>query len=168
MKPFASNEAIMSKTPERWREEGRKWMRKRYESIERCDTDGFRTQAAYQDFAYMCDLCAQIAENGGYYNLTQLYTLDGDPVSARLVETRYGMAWVIDGDGGTKWFNPSVAQKEATRIRNNTKKGFFVGCAEFPAMVTYSMTATKDRFAENAPRYMDPEEVRSKVAEARA
>lgn len=39
MRPFASNESIKSKTPERWREEGRKWMRKRAESIERCDTD---------------------------------------------------------------------------------------------------------------------------------
>lgn len=168
MRPFASNESIKSKTPERWREEGRKWMRKRAESIERCDTDGFRTQAAYQDFSYMCDLCARIAENGGYASLTQLYTLDGEPVDARLVETRYGMAWVMDGEDGIKWFNPSVAQAEATRIRNNAKKGFFVGFAEFPAMVTYGMVAAKDRFADGGPRYMDPEEVRAKVAEARA
>ena len=168
MRPFASNEEITSKAPERWREEGRAWMRKRAESIERCDTDGFRTQDAYQDFAYMCDLCARIAENGGYASLTQLYTLDGEPVDARLVETRYGMAWVMDGEGGTKWFNPSVAQAEATRVRNNAKKGFFVGFAEFPAMVTYGMVAAKDRFAEGQPRYMDPEEVRAKVAEVRA
>lgn len=53
-------------------------------------------------------------------------------MAAKLIETRFGMAWgVLASDDPwsdvERWFNESEAQNIARRVVANAKKGFYVG-----------------------------------------
>lgn len=122
------------KTPAQWREEARRAREERAASWERCDTDGFLSQWASGVMADRYDHLAEIAENGGTIETVALFDLEGRYIDARHVEGRYGWVWVWDdAEGNAVWFNESSAQKEETRIKNNAKKGVYVGTAFFHA-----------------------------------
>lgn len=152
---YITNQQIMSKSAEEWQEKARECRHAAYESFERCDTDGFLSQWAANTMAAIYDKCAAIVANDGYYEFSQLYNLEGNPVNARLVTTQYGLAWRIEHEDGTvSWFNPSKAKDEERRRKNNAKKGYFEGYAEFPARVSCgNETIVRDPYSELEPRY---------------
>src|SRR5512140_3698228 len=83
------------------------------DSWERSDTDGFVTQYASDLSAREHEANAEIMEHGGYADFVALFDTNGHLVpGARLVQTRYGRAWVYEANGETQWFNPSNAQNE--------------------------------------------------------
>lgn len=67
----------------------------RQESFERCDTDGFLSQAAGQLAASVYRLQADIIESGGQLWFTGLFTLDGKRVRAKIIRTKYGLVWAF-------------------------------------------------------------------------
>lgn len=64
-------------------------------SFERCDTDGFATQAANDLMSRLYRLAAEIAEDGGY-NFPYLMTSDRmRKVDAVLISGKYGLCWKL-------------------------------------------------------------------------
>lgn len=112
-------------TPAEWREMATDCHRRRVESIDNCDTDGFLSQWALDQLALRYLTLADLAESGGRMETTLLADLHGNLLDAREVNTRYGWAWVITNpDGTTSWFNESEARRGRTRMANNAKKGY--------------------------------------------
>lgn len=108
------------------------------DSFDRCDTDGFLSQWASGITAQLHRAQADIAANGGKAEFPALYDLSGNLVAAKLVQTRYGVAWGIlpddDPDGRfVEWFHPSHARNQETARRNDARKGFYVGAVMAPA-----------------------------------
>lgn len=108
------------------------------DSWERSDTDGFMSQWAAGLSADKHRLAAEIAERGGRDYFPALFDLEGNLVAAKLVGTRYGMAWGLlesdDPDSSfTGWFNPSRARDEERARRTDAKKGYYVGTVLAPA-----------------------------------
>lgn len=109
-------------------------------SFQRCDTDGFASQAASQLMSRQHALSADIAENGGMWEFDALFDLDGNLVAAKKVDTRFGPAWaMLSSDDPSssftgRFFNESEAQSEKVRVRNNARKGFYVGRVKAPAV----------------------------------
>lgn len=111
---------------------------KAQESYERSDTDGALTQWAHGLFSSRDQLQAEILDNGGTCEYQALFDLDGNLVAAKRVDTRYGSSWAIlaSDDPNSRivaWFNESKAKNEATRLRNNAKKGYYIGAVRAPA-----------------------------------
>lgn len=123
------------KTAAEWREMSRSQYESARESFERCDTDGFLSQAASDSLARKYEYAAELAENGGVMETSAVFDLDGNLIPAKLVNGQYGSAWMLlDGNGDCAgWFNPSFARKDATRIRNNAAKGFYEGTVKVEA-----------------------------------
>jgi hypothetical protein len=86
------------------------------ESFERCDTDGFVTQAASGLNAQKDDMAARIADAGGVWRFERvvLARLDGSAVDARVVSTKYGERWRVDADDA--WL-PYMPARESTLAR---------------------------------------------------
>lgn len=125
-----------TRTPAEWREAARGGHKAAADSFDRCDTDGFASQAASTLMGRLYDLCAEVAENGGMSTFTGLADLDGNLLNAREVETRYGWAWVINhADGSVSWFNESQAKNGAKRQAANARKGYKLVDCRVPAVV---------------------------------
>lgn len=128
------------------RELGRQREQESRDSFDRCDTDGFLSQWASGINAEKYRLQADIAENGGVWHFPALFDLEGNLVPAREVRGQYGSFWsLLDADGnrtgGT--FSESRAQNEKIRLRNDARKGFYVGLVLAPArVVTRGQSAT--------------------------
>ena len=140
------------KTGDEWRQQARDCYTRREESFDRCDTDGYLSQWAEQQLATRYLHCAEIADNGGTVTRPALFDLDGNPVPAREIETRYGYAWALldpENPGGRflGFFNPSQAQDDRRRIANNAKRGYYIGLARYRAELnprTYYIEPTGD------------------------
>lgn len=125
-----------TRTPAEWRAMSGQGRKTAAESFERCDTDGFASQAANGLMAQLYDLCAEIAENGGCDTFRGLADLDGNLLDAKEVETRYGWAWVIThADGSVSWFNESEAKNGERRRAANARKGYMLVDCMVPAVV---------------------------------
>lgn len=113
-------------------------------SFERCDTDGFATQAAHNIRSEAEELKALVADNDGVWDFEALFDLDGNLVPAKEVKTRFGWAWgfLSDADNPnsrfTGWFSPSKARDRAVRVRNDARKGYYVGKVRVAAHVVTS------------------------------
>lgn len=109
------------------------------ESFQRSDTDGFLSQWAL-DLSGRKDLLqAEIVENGGTWEFPALFDLDGNLVAAKLIQTRYGMAWALLADDSgygrfLGFFNPSRAISEERARVANARKGYYVGLVLAPAV----------------------------------
>jgi hypothetical protein len=108
------------------------------DSFERCDTDGFATQAAHGIMARENELQAEITEAGGLWEFPALFDLDGNLVPAKLIDGQYGSCWALldpaNPEGRFLGFvNRSWASKAATRNRNMAKKGYTEGTVRAPA-----------------------------------
>jgi hypothetical protein len=101
------------------------------DSFDRCDTDGFLSQWASGLTAQLKRRQAEILEAGGVAEFPALFTLDGERVNARLIDTRYGRAWAMMDDGGafTGEFVSAFPKRESTM----TKKGYREGTEVAPA-----------------------------------
>lgn len=99
------------------------------ESFERCDTDGFLSQWASDTMANRYSRNAEIVEAGGVHRLALIEIATGAVVatSAQYLEGQYGWYYLINDDEAAarlgRFVTPSSAQNEATRDRNNAKKG---------------------------------------------
>lgn len=111
------------------------------ESFERSDTDGFLSQWASNLTASVYLAKAHLAENGWMVAVEALFDLDGNLVPAVYVSGQYGMVWrLLDPtcwetawSRTIGWFSPSKAEKNERRIKNDAKKGFYVGVVRAPA-----------------------------------
>jgi hypothetical protein len=93
------------------------------DSFERCDTDGFLSQAASAISAQEKRLQAEIVSNGGTWWFPILVDAEtGAWVPSRLTETRYGLAWALLGadDNFSGEFITAFPKREATM----SKKGY--------------------------------------------
>lgn len=106
-----------TKTPETLRAEAAAADQAAADSFDRCDTDGFLTQWASGLTAQQKRMEADLAEAGGVAAFLALFTLAGEPVPARLVDTRYGTKFAVfatAADAATHgapvvaWVNPFV------------------------------------------------------------
>lgn len=107
-------------------------------SFERCDTDGFVSQWASGLTAQQRRMEADLADNGGLAEFPQLTTLDGTPVPAKLVNTRYGTKFVVFAKASDvtdynalvlAWIDPFVQPKTLA------KKGYALVHVLAPAKV---------------------------------
>ncbi len=114
-----------SKTPEEWREMARECYRRREESWQNSDTDGFLSQWAAEKVAGDYEHLATLSENGGKAQIMGVTDLDGNLLDARQVETQYGWAWMIKHEDGTvSWFNESKARSGEKRRKAHEAKGY--------------------------------------------
>lgn len=102
------------------------------ESWERSDTDGFVSQWASNITADELIMKAELIEAGGSYERDLLFDLDGNLILAKEIQSQYGWAWMIlDPDNPTGpalgFFNESKARKPETKIKNDARKGYYVG-----------------------------------------
>jgi len=77
--------------------------RKAAESFERSDTDGFVTQWALGISAREDRLQASIQENGGLHDFRGLYTVEGERVRAKAIQTKYGSCWALVKAGSSEF-----------------------------------------------------------------
>jgi hypothetical protein len=125
-----------TKTPAEWREMARGGRKLAVDSFDRCDTDGFASQAANGLMARLYELCAEIAENGGHDTFTGVTDLDGNLLDAKEVEGRFGWVWLIrNPDGTVAWFNESEARNGERRRMANARKGYKLVECMVPAVV---------------------------------
>lgn len=120
------------------RELARSRDREAADSFDRCDTDGALSQWASGINAEKYRLQADIAENGGMWSFPALFDLDGNLVPARQCYGEYGSFWSLldeNGDRTGRTFNESAAQSDKVYVRNNARKGFYVGAVLAPARV---------------------------------
>lgn len=143
---FEYDVAAARKKAEELREMARRNNQEARDSFDRCDTDGFLSQWASGITAEKYRLRADIAENGGMWTFAALFDLEGNLIPAREVHGQYGSFWsLLDGEGNRtdRTFSESQAQNETVRIRNDAKKGFYVGTVLAPAWVaTRGQSAT--------------------------
>lgn len=125
-----------TKTATEWREMARGGRKAAVDSFDRCDTDGFASQAANGLMASLYELCAEVAENEGHWTFQGVADLDGNLLDAKEVEGRFGWVWLIrNADGSVSWFNESEAKNGERRKAANARKGYtFVDCM-VPAVV---------------------------------
>lgn len=137
------------KTASEWRAKGQAARDESAASWERCDTDGFLSQWANDEMARRYSYCARAAEANGTMEVPGIFDLDGNHIPARYIQTQYGWSWgIIDpaNPNGrfTGWFNPSSAQKDETRRKNNAKKGYYVGTIRVVAELDHSTGRPED------------------------
>jgi hypothetical protein len=112
------------------------------DSWERSDTDGFMSQWASGLGAAKLRYEADIADQGGRAHFPALFDTAGNLVAAKLIDTQYGLSWALLASDNPQariigWFNPSRARKAATRLANDTRKGYTVGTIMAPAYVDF-------------------------------
>lgn len=104
------------------------------------DTDGFLSQRANDVTADVYEIQATIVENGGRALFLALFDLDGNVVPAIRIDSQFGRnekVWMLlKARDGVKYFNPSKAERLGVARKNDAKKGFYVGYADFPAEAT--------------------------------
>lgn len=100
----------------------------RAESWERCDTDGFLSQWANQRMESTYLYAASIAENGYTVERCSIFNLDGELMQAEQRHGEYGAYWfMFQVEGKGRFFSESMAQNRKTAVKNNAKKGYYVG-----------------------------------------
>lgn len=100
------------------------------DSFDRCDTDGFVSQACSGLNAQLERARAALAEAGGVASFWR-YTatdLEGNALECRGAQTRFGFKLVCELNGREVWIDPS-----AKRPATNRAKGVVVGVETFTA-----------------------------------
>lgn len=95
------------------------------DSFARCDTDGFLSQWASDRMASLRRLEARLLRQGGYAEHAALFDLDGNLVPAKLIGTRYGMAWMLLDEDGRKTgkFVSAFPKRASTMERKGYREG---------------------------------------------
>jgi hypothetical protein len=128
--PAAVEPTFQGKTAAQWQAESVECLRRREESWERSDNDGFLSQAASQAMAGEYDLCALVADNGGLWEFPAVFDLNGTLVAIHEREGEFSRYYVNAGPGGNtapRYITPSKARSAETAKRNNERKGFRMG-----------------------------------------
>lgn len=77
-----------------YREQAAKYRERRRASLDRCDTEGFVSQACHDLNARLSDTRATICEAGGFSEFWGLYK-DNRRVAAKLIQGKYGATWAL-------------------------------------------------------------------------
>lgn len=116
--------------------------KRRQESIERSDTDGFMSQWASGVASQKELLEAELAENNGFSTFHVLFDLEGNIVPARQIEGKYGPTWAEYEDPHNmyskftgKFINESKSPKRKTQEAYLLKRGYTLGRIKAPAKV---------------------------------
>lgn len=120
-------------TSDQLREQATQLQQDAHDSFERCDTDGFATQAANHLTARQLNLQAQIDDNNGLAEFPALFDLDGNWIPAQLIENKFGgQSWLLLDRTG-KSLGIFVNARPARRS-TIAKKGFVEGSVLRPAI----------------------------------
>lgn len=104
MATYYSHEKIMSKTFAEWRALASGQYRKREDSWDRSDTDGFLSQWAFGFTAKIYTTCANVAENGGLAGFPLLFDKETDEqVPAVAVDGKYGRVWLLTDEAEARY-----------------------------------------------------------------
>jgi len=110
-----------TKTAEEWREESSKHSRRKMDSIERCDTDGFVSQWASGLSSQLARKKAEITENDGKDKFWGLY--EGDRrVKAMMLDGKWGPYWLLhedEEDLRAKRGKPFIPAGTKSRVQKN-------------------------------------------------
>ena len=134
----------MNTTPQQLRDQAAAKEQEAIDSFDRCDTDGFLTQWAHGVTAQRLRLQASIDEADGLWEFPALFDLQGAPVPAKHIQTRYGMRWALldpDAPDGrfVGWFQTSqAASSRACKASDARRGGYFVGLVRAPAKAKLS------------------------------
>lgn len=115
------------------RQQAIKAQQESHDSFERCDTDGFISQAANDLTARRLNRQATIEENNGMSEFPALFDLEGNWVPAQLIENKFGgQSWLLLDENGKSlsiFINAFPARRST--IAN---KGFVEGSVLRPAV----------------------------------
>ena len=103
-------------------------------SFARSDTDGFLSQWASGLNAERARMRADLMENGGTHEFLALFDLDGNYVTARPVDGRFGTSWYIPGAPKGARYVPYFPVRRSTLA----KRGYTEGYVVRPAMVEFT------------------------------
>lgn len=116
--------------------------KRRQESIDRSDTDGFMSQWASGITSQKERLEAELEKNNGFATFHVLFDLEGNIVPARQIDTKFGPAWAEYEDPHNmyskftgKFINESKSPKRKTQEAYLLKKGYTLGRIKAPAKV---------------------------------
>jgi hypothetical protein len=103
-----------------------------YDSFERCDTDGALSQWASGLTADEHMAHAELLDCGGVIETMALFDAEtGKVASTHQGFGQFGEYWVLRDDAaakfGKRFFSPSNARKGATKLRNDSRRGFTLG-----------------------------------------
>ena len=118
----------MDKTGDEYRAEAEEHERRKQESWDRSDTDGFLSQWASDLGAQEARMNAQIADRGGVWDFPILQDSDGNKVAAKLIRGRYGMCWALMDD-----MHNFTGVFISDKIRSIEKHGYTRSTEEAPA-----------------------------------
>src|SRR3990167_10637731 len=77
------------------RTEASKHFQAAQDSFDRCDTDGFLSQWASGLSGRLASTKADLLDAGGKSEFWGLFTLDGQRVRAKLIDTKHGTCWAL-------------------------------------------------------------------------
>jgi hypothetical protein len=101
------------------------------DSFERCDTDGFMSQWASDTMSRHYRACAELCDDLGMSEHIALFDLDGNLVSTRQVDGKFGWSWLTTDAhvqaGGRRFVNESKAAKAQRRYDALRAKGYTLG-----------------------------------------
>ena len=89
-----------------------------------------------------------LLENDGYAEFTVLMDLDGNFVSDKLINTKYGKAYVIQNSNGTATFISPYGKKSTIE-----KKGYKIGKMMFKAEMKPNSSKTFRTYEEDEEEY---------------
>lgn len=136
-----------------WEKEAENCERRRQESWERSDNDGFLSQWANQEMAARYRRAASIARNGYVGHFRVVADLDGNILSDDERKGDYGYYWLIrSAQGRARFFKESAAANKATALRNNARKGRVMVYASAPVEINYDADT---RMVEGAEYTLD-------------
>lgn len=131
---------IDGRTAAEWEKLAQESEQRGADSFERSDTDGFLSQWASAAIAREYRAKADLCRDNGQGLFPALFTLDGKLVAAKLVETRFGIAWaLLESDDPRSRFvgfvnesNANTAKKRAAAL---ARKGYTVGTIRTDAKI---------------------------------
>lgn len=112
---------IVRESPKYYRELSGEQHKRAEDSFERCDTDGFVTQASNGLMGRLYSRAAEIAENGGS-EFTRLATLDGELLDAKCIDGKFGLCWLIEDERCDLRFAPYAPKRESTLAKRGLKE----------------------------------------------
>lgn len=125
-------------TYHQWRASARRSRKEAHDSFERSDTDGYLSQWASQTVAREYDLKAELAANDSHWEFDALLDMDGRPVPAKHIESKYGWSWALMDENQKftgEFINESKARKADARNKHYASKGYKLGRVRAPGAV---------------------------------
>ena len=119
---------LLDKTGDEIREMARDCYRRREESWERSDSDGFLSQWAMQEMASRYQAWANLADRGWVAESAALFdAATGELLDSRMVDSQYGSRWMVTRGSDRQFLSYSLAKKADRRRAYYAKHGVTLG-----------------------------------------